>query len=473
MASRPINMTRRFDIHRLSLAYLWRLVIIASLAGGAIVGGVGSARADDHAPEVGLVRANGIITPVMATYIGRGIDRSASRGHDAVVIELDTPGGLSSAMDDIVADILASPIPVIVYVAPEGARAGSAGVYITYAAHVAAMAPATNIGAATPVQLGGEDTGDETAMDRKVVNDAVAKIRALAEQNGRNADWGERAVRDAENIVASEAARIGVVDFVATSREDLLMQADGRDVSVRGQTVTVRTANASLHPHDMRFFEKLLQIVTDPNIAFVLISLGTLALIFELANPGAIGPGAVGAVMLITGFYALGTLDTNWAGLILIGLAFILFALDVFVASGGIFTIAGIAAFLLGALLLSNTRNDDVLQISRVVIFTMTAMMALFFFFIAGSVWKGRNRPVVTGDNAIIGHTGIARTAIDPNGMVFVQGELWQATTQGPPVEAGERIVVTAIDGIRLTVKAEAAGVGMPPGSGFASTPGT
>ncbi|HUG15320.1 MAG TPA: nodulation protein NfeD [Thermomicrobiales bacterium] len=436
---------------------------------GATTGVVGVDAADEATPNVGLVRADGIITPVMATYIGRGIDRSASRGHAAVLIELDTPGGLSSAMDDIVADILASPIPVIVYVAPDGARAGSAGVYITYAAHVAAMAPATNIGSATPVQLGGEESEGDTAMDRKVVNDAVAKIRALAELRGRNADWGERAVRDAENIVASEAARIGVVDFVASSREDALRQADGREVVVRGQVVEVRSAGATLHAHDMRFFEKLLQIITDPNIAFVLISLGTLALIFELANPGSIGPGAAGVVMMVTGFYALGTLDTNWAGLILIGLAFILFAIDVFVASGGILTIAGIAAFLIGALLLSNTRNDDVLQISRVVVFTMTAMMGLFFFFIAGSVWKGRNRPVVTGDNAIIGHVGVARTALNPSGMVYVQGELWQATSQGPPIEAGERVVVTAIDGIRLTVRPEPAGAGLTPGAGVAS----
>jgi membrane-bound serine protease (ClpP class) len=472
MASRPLNSLHRTVSQRIPLAIIWRSMFVATLLMGAVIASLGNATAQDDAPRAGLVRANGIITPVMATYIGRGIDRSVSQGHDAVVIELDTPGGLSSAMDDIVSDILASSIPVIVYVAPEGARAGSAGVYITYAAHVAAMAPATNIGSATPVQLGGDDGADETAMDRKVVNDAVAKIRALAEQRGRNADWGERAVRDADNIVASEAAAIGAVDFVATSREDLLRQADGREVLVQGQMVEVRSAGASLHPHDMRFLERLLQIITDPNIAFVLISLGTLALVFELANPGAIGPGAVGAVMMITGFYALGTLDTNWAGLLLIGLAFILFALDVFIASGGILTIAGIAAFLLGALLLSNTRNDDVLQISRVVIFTMTAMMGVFFFFIAGSVWKGRNRPVVTGDNAIVGHTGIARTALNPEGLVRVQGELWQARTQGPPIEAGEQIVVTAIDGIRLTVRAQSAGAGLPPGSSVASTPG-
>jgi membrane-bound serine protease (ClpP class) len=466
MASRP---TSHAGVRRSPLQFgdlIWRTLFLAMLVVGLVLAGIDHAAADEHQPQVGLISVDGIITPVMATYVGRGIDRSAARGHDAVVLEMNTPGGLSSAMDDIVADILASPIPVIVYVAPEGARAGSAGVFITYAAHVAAMAPATNIGSATPIQLGGDESGEETALDRKVVNDAVAKIRGLAEQRGRNAEWGELAVREAANIVASEAARIGVVDFVARDRSDMLRQAHGRDVTVRGQTVKVYTDGAVLHPHDMRFFEKLLQIITDPNIAFVLISLGTLALIFELANPGAIGPGAVGAIMMVTGFYALGTLDTNWAGLALMALAFILFAIDVFVASHGILTTAGIISFFLGALLLSNTRNDEVLQISRVVIFTMTGMMALFFFVIAGSVWRIRRAPVQTGRDSIIGQVAVARTALEPRGMVFLHGELWQATTNSRPVQAGEQVVVTAIDGIRLTVSPLAVDDAAPVGAG-------
>jgi membrane-bound serine protease (ClpP class) len=463
MASRTLTTTfARFStLIRINL--VWRALFVATLVLGMVLLGLQGVAADEHGRRVGLVSVDGTITPVMATYVGRGIDRAVMRGYDAVVLEVDTPGGLSSAMDDIVSDILASPIPVLVYVAPEGARAGSAGVYIAYAAHVTAMAPATNIGSATPVQLGGDDSTEETAMDRKVVNDAVAKIRGLAELRGRNADWGERAVRDAANIVASEAATIGVIDFVATSREDLLRQADGREVIVRGQPTTVHTAGAAIFPHEMRFFERLLQIITDPNIAFVLVSLGTLALIFELANPGGIGPGAVGAIMLVTGFYALGTLDTNWAGLALIGLAFILFAIDVFVASGGILTIAGIFAFLLGGLLLSNTRNDEVLHISRVVIFTMTAMMGLFFFFVAGSVWRTRGQPVQSGQNLLVGHIGVARSEMNPDGLVYVQGELWKATTTGQPIAAGERVRVTAIEGMRLTVTPATADMGLPP----------
>jgi membrane-bound serine protease (ClpP class) len=463
MASRPFTTTHRRSSSLHCFNYLWRSLFVASLLFGMLLIGFNGVAAQDGQRQVGLVSVDGTITPVMATYVGRGIDVAAQRGYDAVILEVDTPGGLSSAMDDIVADILASPIPVLVYVAPEGARAGSAGVYIAYAAHVSAMAPATNIGSATPVQLGGEGTTEETAMDRKVVNDAVAKIRGLAELRDRNADWGEEAVRDAANIVATEAAAIGVIDFVATSRDDLLRQADGREVIVRGQPATVETAGASIHPHEMRFFERLLQIITDPNIAFVLVSLGTLALIFELANPGAIGPGAVGAIMMLTGFYALGTLDTNWAGLALIGLAFLLFALDVFVSSGGILTVAGIFAFLLGGLLLSNTRNDEVLHISRVVIFTMTAMMGLFFFFVAGSVWRTRGTPVQSGKNMLVGHVGVARSDLNPHGMVFVQGELWKATAGGAHIAAGERVRVTSIDGMRLTVMPVTADMGLPP----------
>ena len=246
--------------------------------------------AADPSNRVGKIRIDGAITPVMATYVGRGIERAAERGDHAIIIEMDTPGGLSSAMDDIVGDILNAPIPVIVWVAPDGARAASAGVYITYAAHVAAMAPATNIGSATPVQIGGEGetSGTPTTMDRKVVNDAVAKIRALAERRGRNADWAEKAVRDAANVSANQAVQLGVVDFIAASQDELLAKADGRSVDVLGQQIVLQTAGAPVETIDMSFFEQLLQVLSDPNIAYILLSLGSLAIIFEIANPGGI-----------------------------------------------------------------------------------------------------------------------------------------------------------------------------------------
>ena len=443
---------------------VWRVIYTAVVVAGLMLAGVAGAGAQQSDRQVGLLDVDGTITPVMATYVGRGIERSAERGDSAVILRMDTPGGLSSAMDDIVSDILASSIPVIVYVAPEGARAGSAGVYITYAAHIAAMAPATNIGSATPVQLGDDsDDGEETAMDRKVVNDAAAKIRGLAEQRGRNAEWAESAVRDAANITAGEAVDLNVIDFVAGDVGDVLAQADGLEVSVRGEQVTAETAGATVSEIDMSFFEQLLQVITDPNIAFVLVSLGTLALVFEIANPGGIGPGAVGGIMLVTGFYALGTLDTNWAGLALMALALLLFVIDVFVPTHGILTISGIVAFLFGGLLLSNTRNDDVLAVSQVVIFTVTALMGLFFLFVVGSVWRTRGRPPATGESTLVGAIAVVRTPLEPNGMVFLQGELWQATASSGPVARGQLVRVLNVDGLHLTVTPVTVEAGLPP----------
>ena len=446
--------------HRIVLRAVVTVIVLAGL----VLAGVGGAGAQSTESQVGLIDIDGTITPVMATYVGRGIDRSADRGDSVVILRMDTPGGLSSAMDDIVSDILASPIPVIVYVAPEGARAASAGVYITYAAHVAAMAPATNIGSATPVQLGEDsDGGEETTMDRKIINDAAAKIRGLAEQRGRNADWAESAVRDAENITANQAVELNVVDFVAGNVDDVLAQADGLKVTVRGEQVTVETAGATVSEIDMSFFEQLLQVITDPNIAFVLVSLGTLALVFELANPGGIGPGAVGGIMLVTGFYALGTLDTNWAGLALMGLAFLLFVIDVFVPTHGILTISGIVAFLFGGLLLSNTRNDEVLAVSRTLIFTITALMGVFFLAIAGTLLRSRGRPPATGESALVGAFAVVRRPLDPDGMVFLQGELWQATSTGGPVGRGGMVRVLGVDGLRLTVTPVTIEASLPP----------
>lgn len=449
------------------------VLFAAILLVGLLLVGVAGVAAQSSTRQVGLIDVDGTITPVMATYIGRGIDRSADRGDSAVVLQMDTPGGLSSAMDDIINDILASPIPVIVFVGPEGARAGSAGVYITYAAHVASMAPATNIGSATPIQLGGESEDDsESALDRKVVNDAAAKIRGLAEQRGRNVEWAESAVRDAENITSSEAVALNVIDFVAVDVNDALEQADGREVVVQGELQRVETAGATVSAIDMSFFEKLLQVITDPNIAFVLVSLGTLALVFELANPGAIGPGAVGGVMLVTGFYALGTLDTNWAGLALMALAFLLFVIDVFVPTQGILTITGIISFLFGGLLLSNTRNDDVLAVSQTVIFTVTALMGGFFIFLAATLWRSRGQPPATGESAIVGAIAIVRRSLDPEGMVFLHGELWGATSGGERIGVGERVRVLDVDGLQLMVAPLAVEVETSPPGAFGGVPG-
>ncbi len=438
---------------RASRLTLCLLLILSAMLGLLI--STASTAAQQSEPEVTKLTIDGTITPVMAMYISRGIDDAVARGDDAILIQMDTPGGLSSAMDDIIADILASPIPVIVWVGPEGARAASAGMYITYAAHVASMAPVTNIGSATPIQLGGEgqeETG-ETALDRKVVNDAAARARELAELRGRNADWAEEAVRDAVNVGSSDAVELGIIDFIATDPADALAQADGRTVILSTGEGTVNTEDATINTENMSFFERFLQILVDPNIAFVLLSLGTLGVIFELSNPGTLFPGIVGGLMMVTGFFALGVMDANWAGFVLMAFAFALFITEVFVVSGGLLTAGGIVAFLLGGLLLSNTQNPEVLQISRIVIFTVTTLIALFFIFVVGTVMRSHGKKPATGEQSIIGRIGEARTDLDPNGMVFLVGELWKAEVTGVSMMyRGDRVVVREIDGLKLIV---------------------
>lgn len=440
-----------------------RMIALFLMALGLALGGSHPVAADHGGAHVSVLEIDGVITPVMASYVDRGIERAVDRGDSAIVLRIDTPGGLSSAMDDIIRDILNSPIPVIAWVGPDGARAASAGMYITYAAHIAAMAPTTNIGSATPISLGGEEDADLTPSEKKVINDAVAQVRALAELRGRNADWAEAAVREADNITAREAVELRVVDFIARDIADLLAQSDGRMVTVSGGTITVSTANAAVHDIEMSFFERLLQVISDPNIAFILLSLGSLALVFELANPGLILPGVAGGLMMLLGFYSLGTLDANWAGLALMLFAFVLWIVEVFVPSHGVLTIGGVIAFVLGGLLLSNSRNDQVLELSRAVVFSVAIALGVFFLIIVGAAARTRAMPKRSGSDALIGAVGIARTDLDPEGMVFLQGELWNGRSIAGPIAKGERVRVTALRGIHLDVAPLAVDEPTPP----------
>jgi len=429
-----------------------RLLALALLALGIAMSAAGPARAEDGRPTVELLHVDSTITPVMANYISRGISDAVERGDSAVILEMDTPGGLSSAMDDIIKDILASPIPVITWVAPNGARAASAGMYITYASHVAAMAPTTNIGSATPIDLNGDETAELTPSQKKVINDAVAKVQALAELRGRNAEWAESAVRDAANITASQAVDMGVVDFIATDLDDLLAQSDGRVVQVVDGQTTVHTAGAEVHEDNMNFFERVMQTISDPNIALVLISLGTLALIFELSNPGLIFPGVLGGLMLLLCFYSLGTIDTNWAGLGLIVFAFILFASDVFLPTHGILTVGGIIAFVVGGLILANSSDNQAIQLSQGLVYTIAIAMGIFFLTVVGAAARARRWPPKSGPSTVLGTVGVARTPLNPSGMIFLNGELWQATSLDGPIAEGEQVRVAALRGIQLDV---------------------
>lgn len=405
--------------------------------------------------RVYLLELDGPITPVMADYVARGIDEAAASGAEAVVIRLDTPGGLSSAMDEIVQDILQSPVPVIVYVAPEGARAASAGVFITYAAHISAMAPATNIGSASPVLIGqdGQPSQTDDTMQRKVVNDAVAKIRSLAERRGRNADWAEQAVREAVNITAEQAAAQGVVDFVAPSLDALLDMVDGRTVETSVGAVTLRTRDAEVVTVRMTVLERFFQVLSDPNIAYILLSLGMLGIFFELANPGSILPGVVGGILLLLGLYALGTLDVNWTGVLLMAFAFLLFLIDLYVPTHGVLTLGGIVSFALGSLLLLQSPASPGFQLSRAVVLAVTGTIAAVFLVLVFLVARAHARRPATGKEALIGARAVVRRALEPEGLVFVEGELWRARSLSGPVPAGHAVRIVGLDGLTLLVE--------------------
>ncbi|MDP2728743.1 MAG: nodulation protein NfeD, partial [Dehalococcoidia bacterium] len=366
------------------------------------------------------------------------------------------------SMRDIIQNILSSKVPVVVYVWPQGARAASAGVFITIASHVAAMAPNTNIGAAHPVALGGSPLGgeqqqqpDET-MTAKITNDAVAYIKGLASERGRNVQWAEKAVRESVSITAAEAKATKVVDIVAADLPDLLTQLNGREANLQGGPVTLRTAGANVHQMDMGLIEQFLMNISDPNIAFLLLSLSVTALIIELTNPGAILPGVVGGISLMLSLFALGMLPVNYAAVGLIFLAFILFVLEVKITSYGLLTVGGVISMALGALLLINSASPD-LQVSRPLIALVVFGVASFFFFVLRAVHRAQRRKPTTGREGLMGQLAIVRSALNPEGYVFVEGERWSAVSEDGPIPEGETVVVVKKEGFKLRVKRKGA----------------
>lgn len=404
------------------------------------------------------------ITPITGQYLERIISAAEDDGANAIIIELDTPGGLVSSMQDIVKRMLASKVPVIVYVSPQGAMAASAGIFLVYAAHVSAMAPNTTIGSAQVILNAGDssasstpETGDAAAERAKVTNLLVSQIRSLADQRGRNPDFAEKAVRQSDNVPASVAVDQHIVDFMALDVNDVLNKADGRVVMMGdGQKMTVHTKGAEVKQLEPTFAEQLLMLITDPNVAFVLISLGTLGITWEFINPGSVFPGVIGAIFLLTGFLALGTLPVNWAGAVFIVLAFIMFIADVFLPTHGILTAGGIASLVIGGLLLINTAEaPGIPAVSPVVVSAVATGLGLFFFFAIFKVFQARRLRPATGKESILGSHGVARTEIAPSGMVFVHGELWQATSDDGPIPAGRHVKVVRADGLKLKVEPE------------------
>lgn len=431
----------------------YRLAMLILIALGMVLPAMDEVLAQDARPRVDIVELDGTITPVMARYVGQAIERAEEDGAEAVVLRMDTPGGLSSAMDDIIRDILESEVPVVVYTAPRGARAASAGVYISYAAHIAAMAPGTNIGSASPVSLGGENDPDDT-MTKKVTNDAVARIVNLANQRGRNAEWAEQAVRDAANITADEAVNLGVVDLLADDVPTLLDKIDGRTVQLESGSVTLNTAGAVTEDVEMGWADQLLQLLVDPTVAYLLLSLGSIGIFLEISNPGAVVPGVVGVLALLLGLFGLGTLPVNWTGVLLMGFGIVLLIIDVFVPSLGILTIGGLTSFVIGSYLLFGDSAPPGYEISPVVIWTVTGCLVIFFVLIGSAVMRTQFRKPATGRRGLIGEQGTVRRALDPEGMVYVHGELWKARSQdGAHLPIGTAVMITAINGLVATVR--------------------
>ena len=425
-----------------------RILVLMGILITALIG-IGTRAAS---PTIVVLSAKGVINPVMADYISRGIEEAEESYATACIIQLDTPGGLDTAMRDIVKDIVNARVPIVMYVSPSGARAASAGVFITMAAHVAVMAPNTAIGAASPVSIGpeGEQQISET-MQEKILNDAAAYIRSIAEAQGRNMEWAEKAVREAVSATEREALELNVIDMVVSDLDALISELDGREVTLLGgAVVTLDTQGATINRVEMNWIEEFLFAITDPNIALVLLSLATLGLMVEITNPGLIFPGVVGGISLILAFYSLGNLPVNIAGVLLIVLAFGLFVAEVFTASFGLLAAGGITALVLGSLILF--KGGPLFQVNPWLVGTIAICIGGFLTFIITRVVVSHRRQPTTGREELVGKTALVKAALDPEGMVLFKGERWIAVSGEGRVEPGEEVVITKVDSLKLYV---------------------
>ncbi len=415
--------------------FFWALAFLAAAL--ALTGG---AAAQEPTPRVLAVEFENDINPVTQDYLVDAIERGEEEGYDAVVIQLDTPGGLDSAMREIIKKELDAGVPVVVYVSPPGSRAASAGAFITLAADVAAMAPATNIGSSTPVAVGGGEIPDD--LRRKVINDAAAYARELAETHGRNGDWAEAAVRSADNLGAQEALEQNVVDVVAPDLPTLLEEIDGLRTEPKG--FVLNTAGATVDTVEMSLWKRILDLLVDPNLIVLLMSIGVLGITIEILNPGLILPGTVGVISLIVGLFGLQVLPISWAGLLLMLLAVGFFAAEALVPSHGALALAGAVSFVVGALMLFDPAGEGY-QVSIWVALAVGGTLALVIAIVATKVIRARRAPTKTGREEMVGEIGVVRSAVAPSGLVNIHGEIWKAHSEGEPIAAGEYVRVSGV----------------------------
>jgi membrane-bound serine protease (ClpP class) len=404
-----------------------------------------------YAQKVLSIKLEATINPATADFIHRAIDVAKNEQSTCLLIHLNTPGGLLKSTRAIVSDILESPVPVVVYVSPGGAHAGSAGVFITMAAHIAAMAPGTNIGAAHPVTTQGEM---DTIMSAKATNDAMAFIRSIATKRERNAEWGVQAVRNSVSLTETEALENNVINLIAANEQELLNKIDGKTITVSTGTVTLHTKNASIKSLDMGWGEKMLNILSDPNVAYILFLLGLYGLIFELYSPGAIFPGIIGGICIILALYTMHTLPVNYAGLALIVFGIILFLLEIKIVSHGLLAIGGVISLLLGSMML--IRTDDTWSMANLswsVIITAVGVSALFFLFVVGMGLKAQRAKPAIGLEAMIGEIGQTISELNPAGTVRMHGEIWKAITATGLIAEGKKVVVTGFLNFTLHVE--------------------
>ncbi len=399
------------------------------------------------------MKMKGPIGPVTDTYFKRALNEAKANDAMCLVVEMDTPGGLMDSMKDIMQKIINSEIPVVVYVSPGGASATSAGVFITLSAHVAAMAPNTNIGAAHPVMIG--ENGEQQMskeMKEKITNDSVALIKTTADKKGRNMEWAEKAVRESVSATEKEALQLKVVDLVAANLTELLKSIDGLKIETVKGTVFLKTSGAIIKEIPMSITEKFLNVLSNPNVAYILIILGTYGLIYELASPMSIFPGVVGGICIILAFFALGTLPVNYAGLALLVFAFILFIIDIKAPTHGILTAGGIISMILGSIFLFNS-DLPFYQVSWSIILGVVGTTTVFFVFIITTVLRSHKKKVTTGVEGLAGQKGIVKNPLEPKGQIMLDGALWRAVTAGRYVKEGEEVVVKKVEGLTVYVE--------------------
>jgi membrane-bound serine protease (ClpP class) len=449
---------------------LWRILVLALLAAFGLAPGA-APQGEGPSRLAVVVAVEGVIGPATVRHVENALEQAHTRGAAVVVLRLNTPGGLVDATRELITSILASDVPVVGYVAPSGAHAASAGTYLLYATHVAAMAPGTNIGAATPIALGGTPSPAEPPaapggegkgaaretnadqLDLKGVNDAVAFLKSLAELRGRNAEWAEKAVREAATLTASEALAANVIEVVAPTIPDLLVAVDGRTVNMGTRTQRLATAGAAIEEVEPSFFTQVLILLANPNIAFLLMMIGVYGLILEFYNPGYIAPGVLGAIALILGLYALNQLPLDFAGLVLILFGIGFMVAEAFTPTFGVLGIGGVAAFIIGSAMLIDTDIPE-FQLSWTVILGTAALSVGVFVLLIGFIWKARRRPIASGAERLVGTEAEVLEWAKGGGFVWSHGERWQARGPGA-VRPGEKVVIKRLDGLTLVVASE------------------